>query len=177
MNRGRVEHLGTPEEVYLRPSSLFVAGFIGQTSLLPCTVERTRPSVEVRLPDGSRTSAGGADERCGEGETAMMVLRPEHMRLSTERPDGDVAVEVRVGQEVFQGAVIRYRTRAADGSELSVIAPLDERLPGDRSSDVAWISWDPAYAYVLPGADAADTPEMNAAETSFRHVDEVARPR
>src|SRR5204863_8491112 len=64
-----------------------------------------------------------------------------------------VSMEVRVGQEVFQGAVIRYRTSAADGTELSVIAPLDERLPADRTSDIAWISWDPAYAYVLPDGD------------------------
>jgi spermidine/putrescine transport system ATP-binding protein len=163
MNRGRVEHLGSPEEIYLRPSSLFVAGFIGQTSLLPCTVERTGADVEVLLPDGSRTSAGGADERCVSGDAAVMVLRPEHMRLSTTRPsDGAVCLEVRVGQEVFQGAVIRYRTRSVDGSELSVIAPLDERLPAERSSDVAWISWDPAYAYVLPNDDGVredDAPE------------------
>jgi spermidine/putrescine transport system ATP-binding protein len=106
------------------------------------------------LPDGSRTTAGGADERCSAGEEAVMVLRPEHMRLSSERPAGrSVSMEVRVGQEVFQGAVIRYRTSAADGTELSVIAPLDERLPADRSSDIAWISWDPAYAYVLPDGD------------------------
>jgi spermidine/putrescine transport system ATP-binding protein len=154
MNRGRVEHLGSPEEIYLRPSSLFVAGFIGQTSLLPCTVVRTGSVVEVRLPDGSPTTAGGADERCAAGEEAVMVLRPEHMRLSSERPAGKaVSMEVRVGQEVFQGAVIRYRTSAADGTELSVIAPLDERLPADRSSDLAWISWNPAYAYVLPDGD------------------------
>ncbi|MFL5735889.1 MAG: ABC transporter ATP-binding protein [Actinomycetota bacterium] len=162
MNRGRVEHLGSPEEIYLRPSSLFVAGFIGQTSLLPCTVERTGSDVEVLLPDGSRTGAGGADARCATGDEAVMVLRPEHMRLSTKRPsDGAVSLEVRVGQEVFQGAVIRYRTRAVDGSELSVIARLDERLPAERSSDVAWISWDPAYAYVLPGGD--DVREDDAA--------------
>ncbi|MFL5766606.1 MAG: ABC transporter ATP-binding protein [Actinomycetota bacterium] len=174
MNRGRVEHLGSPEEIYLRPSSLFVAGFIGQTSLLPCTVVRTGADVEVRLPDGSSTTAGGADARCVEGDEAIMVLRPEHMRLSSERPaDKAVSMEVRVGQEVFQGAVIRYRTTASDGTSLSVIAPLDERLPTDRSSDVAWISWDPAYAYVLP----ADELEGDGDATGDALVEEPSRAR
>jgi spermidine/putrescine transport system ATP-binding protein len=155
MNRGRVEHLGPPEEIYLRPASLFVAGFIGQTSLLPCTVEERTPSrVGVSLPGGARTTAGGAAQGCVVGSEAVMVLRPEHMRLSTDPPGaGALALQVRVTQEVFQGAVIRYRATGPTGVELSVIAPLSQRLPADRADETAWVSWDPEWAYVLPDTD------------------------
>src|SRR6188508_2693887 len=54
MNKGKIEHLGVPEEVYLRPRSLFTAGFIGQANLLPGTIETQDSSgLGVRLSDGS----------------------------------------------------------------------------------------------------------------------------
>ena len=67
MNGGRVEHLGTPEEIYLRPATRFVAGFIGQASFLPCRVESaSADAARVALPGGVAATAGGAAEGCRE---------------------------------------------------------------------------------------------------------------
>ena len=64
MNGGVVEHLGTPEEVYLSPASLFVAGFIGQTSFLPGRVESVgADGADVSIEGGHRSRSARVDPR------------------------------------------------------------------------------------------------------------------
>jgi spermidine/putrescine transport system ATP-binding protein len=151
MHDGRVEHLGTPEEVYLRPATLFVAGFIGQASLLPCRVESAGDGVvDVVVEDGTRVPATRAGDGCTNGCDAMLVIRPEHIRLSAARPDGDVpAIAVTVAEEVFQGSVVRYQLDGPGGVRLTATVPLEERTdvhPGVP----AWARWLPDWGYVLP---------------------------
>lgn len=66
-NRGRIEQVGSPAELYERPATRFVAGFIGQTNLIE----------------------GSLAERCV-GEAALFALRPEHIRIDLcKLPDSD----------------------------------------------------------------------------------------
>jgi spermidine/putrescine transport system ATP-binding protein len=161
MNAGVVEHLGTPEEIYLRPATLFVAGFIGQTSFLPCRIESAGDGAEVTLPGGSRCRVdrtGSGIERGGEG---IVIVRPEHVRLSAERPPAErPSLPVRVREETFQGSVIRYQLDGPDGRLLSALVPLEEREDVHPGVD-AWASWLPEWAYLLPvdlagGLEAAE---------------------
>jgi spermidine/putrescine transport system ATP-binding protein len=156
MNGGVVEHLGTPEEIYLRPATLFVAGFIGQTSFLPCRVEAVRPDgVDVRLSGGTaaRVDRAGGDVRAD--TDGVLIVRPEHVRVSAAAPEaGRPAVAVRVQEEVFQGSVVRYQLEASGGVSIAALVPLEERAdvhPGDE----AWASWLPTWAYLLPGGPVA----------------------
>jgi spermidine/putrescine transport system ATP-binding protein len=152
MNGGRVEQLGGPEEIYQRPSTLFVASFIGQANLLPCHVEaREGDRVTVRLPDGSTMGAAAPDERCLAGTEATLMIRPEHLRLHDDAPsDGTGAFQVHLVEETFQGAVDRYSTKTSDGRRVVVIVPADSR-PGEIDRDAPiWVSCVPERAYVLP---------------------------
>src|SRR3954447_16398735 len=82
MNLGKVEHLGAPEEIYLRPRTLFTAGFIGQANLLNGTVEAKDPgSLLVRLEDGSAMRSVTSAEGCDVGASASVMIRPEHLRI------------------------------------------------------------------------------------------------
>jgi spermidine/putrescine transport system ATP-binding protein len=151
MHDGRVEHLGTPEEVYLRPASVFVAGFIGQASLIPVTVEaQEADGWTVVLPGAGRTRVTGAssDTVAGPG---VLVLRPEHLSLTAEGgPNGRAGMAVRVLEETFQGSVVRYLVEGPDTARLSVVTPLDRRLPEGSSQHQAWVSWDERWSYLLP---------------------------
>ena len=75
MSRGRVEQIGTPEEIYAAPASIFVAGFIGSANLLPGTLE----SADGRCSEGAprqrarrrgRASDGSPTGRSGDGDAA-----------------------------------------------------------------------------------------------------------
>ena len=88
MRDGRIEQLAEPEELYRRPVSRFVAGFVGRASLLRTTVERA-------LADG-RYETGLGIETMGApglrvGDPAVLVARPEHVSLAA---DGELGGEV-----------------------------------------------------------------------------------
>jgi spermidine/putrescine transport system ATP-binding protein len=153
MNGGRVEHLGTPEEIYLRPATRFVAGFIGQASFLPCRVESTAgDAVRVVLPGGVPAQAAGAAPGATEGTDSVLMLRPEHVKLSAADPGSPGCFPARVVEEVFQGAVVRYGLEAAEGARLTAVTPLADRLD-PAAEGAAWVSWSPEWAFVLPARD------------------------
>jgi spermidine/putrescine transport system ATP-binding protein len=151
MNGGIVEHLGTPEEVYLRPASLFVAGFIGQTSFMRCRVESVgADGVEVAIEGGHRSRSARADTGVVVGADAVVVVRPEHVRISPTEPSaGEAAVPVTVLDEVFQGSVVRYQLQGPGDLRLAALVPLDERADVHSGVD-AWATWSPEWGYVLP---------------------------
>jgi spermidine/putrescine transport system ATP-binding protein len=76
MHAGRVEQLGTPEELYERPTTRFVADFIGTTNLLAGSVESAEGGVAlVRLEGGDACQVNGPDLRVG--RTIELSIRPE----------------------------------------------------------------------------------------------------
>ncbi|MEX0755479.1 MAG: ABC transporter ATP-binding protein [Actinomycetota bacterium] len=153
MNEGTVEHLASPEEIYLRPASLFVAGFIGQASLVPVKLEeRDGEGWIVSIPGGGRARAAGGGADCVSGGSGVLLLRPEHLRISAEGgPNGNAGISVRVLEETFQGAVVRYLVEGPESSRLAVVTPLDARLSEGSVGRQAWVSWDARWTYVLPG--------------------------
>src|SRR5207249_1007346 len=96
MNRGRIEQLGAPDELYERPTSVFVAGFLGVSNLLHGTVAGQDT---VRLDAGGELRVPAADLRNRSGRVAVGV-RPEKIRLGAHevnRLEGHVAERAYVG--------------------------------------------------------------------------------
>jgi spermidine/putrescine transport system ATP-binding protein len=151
MNLGRVEHLGTPEEVYLRPRTLFTAGFIGQANLLEGVIEaKDGSSLLVRLADGSAMRAASGAEGCDVGARATVMVRPEHLRITAEEPaQGAGGLPVRLVEETFQGSWSRYAAETRRGLRVIIHVPSDARLESSAFEGTMWISCDPAHAYVL----------------------------
>jgi spermidine/putrescine transport system ATP-binding protein len=92
MNAGNVDQIGTPTEIYDRPASVFVAGFIGQANLWPGrqTGRANRDYVEVDVL-GSTLRARPGDTAIEPGGRATVMVRPERVRVSIGQPTGDVA--------------------------------------------------------------------------------------
>ncbi len=150
MNHGRVEQIGAPEEIYERPATRFVAGFIGTANLVPCSVEIAGEVATVRLPDWGRAAAVAAPG-CAVGSEALLMLRPE--RLLIERgtePGGGPGLRGRVVESVFQGTVIRYQVQVGNRS-IVVLSPVGgERAAVGEEVSVCWGAGD---GYVLPARD------------------------
>jgi len=155
MSEGHVEQIGTPEEIYHAPASVFVAGFIGVANLLPATVDAVDGSTaRVTLPGGSHATALLSGTTVAPGGPATVMLRPERIRVSVAEPTGDAArLGASVTQLTFQGPVIRTELRAADGTGVVAHIGPDDDLPLLRSGDRVWLTWDEDAARVLPLAD------------------------
>jgi spermidine/putrescine transport system ATP-binding protein len=143
MNLGAIEQLGTPFEIYRRPSSRFVADFIGDANFLDADVDG---DVAV-LSDGTRVPVERGSLR---GRAALMI-RPESLRVGDSNGAPAASLKGRAVQSSFLGT----RIRVAVATECSA-APLIIALHGESSSsvpaadtDVA-VWWRPEDAIVLP---------------------------
>ena len=140
MHAGKVEQLGTPEELYERPTSRFVADFIGSTNLLRGRIESDG---WLRLDSGD--VAPVASDGLAVGSEVEISVRPESISLVPTSAQG--AIQAKVEQIAYLGTTISYQLRTAGGLALTVFTPKSGiRLPVD--SDVA-VSWAPSEALVL----------------------------
>lgn len=128
MNRGRVEQFGTPEEIYARPATRYVASFIGnpQIELMPGTVEAADGRPAVRL--GAQVLPLPGDGRFRPGQKVEIGIRPEHVRLGA----GNLSASVRLVQPV---GPLSHVVLDWDGGSLTATLPGFSRLqPGERVS-------------------------------------------
>jgi spermidine/putrescine transport system ATP-binding protein len=150
MRDGVAEQVGSPRDVYDQPASLFVAGFIGETNVLPSTVVACgAASATVRLDIGGTidvpTGAGLAA-----GDRAAVLVRPEALRFGSDvsAAQGRQRLGGRVMESVFQGSVIRTVVALPNGARLVVATPKDSVMPA-ASGDEVTLSWRPEDARAL----------------------------
>ena len=141
MNHGRVEQLGTPEELYERPLTRFVADFIGTTNLLAGSVESTDGQTAiVRLHSGDVCVV--ARGTLSIGDPVELSIRPESvaLRRQTETPVTSVpAIAGTVEQVAYLGGNVQYIVRTIGGLSITALAPkTGERLPIDCAIHVHW---------------------------------------
>lgn len=116
LNEGKIQHCGPPRDVYLRPSSRFVANFIGETNFLPGTLVSQGGGLAVVQTPVGRVTSSVAPEGAAAGDPVTVSLRPEAVRLN--RPPDGVPNVFRglVHDSVYLGEVAQYRvTLAATG--------------------------------------------------------------
>ena len=165
MNAGKVEQIGTPTEIYDRPASVFVAGFIGQANLWHGrqTGRANRDYVEVDVL-GSTLRARPGETTIETGGKATVMVRPERVRVSMQRPQGADAGEVcavraTVTDLTFQGPVLRLSLTADDAAIVAHVGP-EQDLPLLRPGDEVYAAWSPDASLVLPAVDIPTTEDL-----------------
>ena len=151
MNRGRVEQLGTPEELYERPLTRFVADFIGTTNLLSGAVESADArGALVRLAAGEACLV--ATPGLGVGHAVELSIRPESIFLKASNGHSAEGVEPLHGvveQVAYLGGNVLYQVRTRGGLAITALAPkTGQRFAVGSDVDVVW---SPSEALVLAG--------------------------
>jgi iron(III) transport system ATP-binding protein len=124
MNLGRIEQLGTPEDIYERPRSEFVARFIGSSNV-----------VNTKGLGESRVELAGAPLACvGEpvkaGVAVPISIRPHDIAISAMQPaHADNLVTGTVTRQVFLGGSRDYMVEVKDGTQLRVVTPAADNIP------------------------------------------------
>ena len=152
MSQGHVEQIGTPQEIYRSPASLFVAGFIGSANLLPGTVQsHDGADAVVALKAGSTIRVAGQASAHAVGAHVSVMLRPERLRPSEQADANGQSLYGTLTDLVFQGATARMIVRLADGTELTCLADSSARMPQIVVGATINVSWDADCGYVLAG--------------------------
>jgi ABC-type Fe3+/spermidine/putrescine transport system ATPase subunit len=164
MLSGRIEQLGTPEEIYHHPESVGAAQVMGLTTLLPGVVAARRTGGLIAIDmDGLTLPAQALGPPPAIGEDILLCLRPEQVRLfDTPRPDS-----------LLSGLFTEYRQESGrrlmavtlpTGREILCDDPQAEHFsPGSR----VFLWWDTATAALLSGEEllpASDAPVSNGKE-------------
>jgi spermidine/putrescine transport system ATP-binding protein len=161
MNAGDVEQIGTPTEIYDRPSTVFVASFIGQANLWPGRQNGVSGELAELSVLGTTLRARPGDTAIEPGGQATLMIRPERVRVSMEPPTGDVAtVRATVRDLTFQGPVVRLSLAAPDNSPILAHIGPEQDLPLLRPGDGVHVCWAPDASLVLPAADIPTTEDL-----------------
>ena len=168
MNEGLVEQLGTPHEIYERPASKFVAGFIGTSNVLAGVIERVVGGHAVVVPgDGEQILLAAEGVRTG--QTVELTVRPEKVVVHTadDPPGGDrSAIRGSVTDVTYLGTSTTYTVRHDADTELVVFQQnASSPAASARVGDTVWLSWLPEHSYVFTAAVSSSSPDPAPAAT------------
>lgn len=177
MRHGKIEQLGAPEELYERPATEFVAGFLGVSNLLDAEVTgRNDMLADLRLADGThvRAPAGALD-----GSPRVRIgVRPEKLRVQpladgnvAEAADDANAIEGVVLDASYIGVSTQYLVETADGHRITVYA---QNLETSGAAEVladgqrVRLSWKPQHTFVIgPAARSEGSGAMDEEESGI----------
>jgi iron(III) transport system ATP-binding protein len=143
MNAGKIEQAGSPEEIYDRPRSEFVARFIGMSNVVKGkTLDADRVAIA-----GTPLRVTGGPLKPG-GETAVSV-RQHIIRLSAKQPEStENVLPAKVTRQVFLGSSRDYLVELADGTPLRVVTSAGE---GIAPGSAVWLQLPPERCRALTG--------------------------
>lgn len=141
MRAGRIVQVGSPRDLYDRPSSRYVADFVGSSNFFEGKVTEVCGSgARVTLSDGQEI-AGHSTGSLDLGAKTCVSIRPEQVRLERSARPG--SLEVTVQNRIFLGEHTEYLVRNAALGEFLVLAPRQsEGVDGTfEHGEAGWVSW------------------------------------
>lgn len=156
MNRGQVEQLGGPTELYETPATVFVANFLGQSNLLTGSLEGRSGDDLVLDVSGTRVVLPAGRSR-SKARRLFVGVRPEKLQVlpaeAASVPDGHNAVTGVVTDASFVGVSTQYVVRVPWGQDLTVFAQNLHSSDGFRPGAEVVLHWAAGNAFGLDGAE------------------------
>jgi ABC-type Fe3+/spermidine/putrescine transport system ATPase subunit len=148
LNKGQIEQLGTPDEIYRTPASPFTARFVGDANLVPVEITRVANDYAVMLL--AKRSFEVPLRSATEPGAAWLVVRPEVIRVNAEENSHKDGLRGIVRDFAYRGSGHAYRI-AVEGLE----EPLKAEVAAERAAAFpvgrrVTVSWDPHSPLILP---------------------------
>ncbi|MBQ2834312.1 MAG: ABC transporter ATP-binding protein [Clostridia bacterium] len=150
MRGGKFEQLGTPEEIYDRPKTRYVAQFIGRSTILTGRVVLADGSLAVVENENGSFTVDADYAKMTVGEMCDICVRTERMRVSRTPVEG-FSLPATVREARYAGGSVMVYVNLADGTE--VAAECGFRMAdAPKAGDTVYMHWNPAQAAVIGGA-------------------------
>jgi spermidine/putrescine transport system ATP-binding protein len=152
MNAGHIEQLGRAEEIYERPSTEFVAGFIGVSNILEGRVESTEQECSIIDIGGSRVRVNvrASAVALEPGQRVRFLVRPEKITISSEASEHGLAAKIEAA--VYLGESTQWRVSLDGEQTITVLGQNTQPFDSARSrvGEKVFVSWAPESAVILP---------------------------
>ena len=149
MNKGRVEQIGRPHEAYENPASVFVAGFLGKTNLIPARLEREGEALYALIGDG-RWPVPSPVPASGREAQVTIAVRPEKVGFIDAAA---CSIGGRVRNRVFQGNHWLYQVETP-AALLTVVRQNSGEKPAEEG-DVVRLTWRAEDMTIRPAGESA----------------------
>jgi len=150
MNKGRIEQIGSPSDIYSHPANRFVAGFIGKANFLESVVEEVTDEQVIVSYQGKRIAAPRWDKKIKVKDKVVVVARPES--IIPELPS-DELVEGLVADSVYFGSQMLYEVELPDGKMLQIeVADPQYHVQFERGHKVG-LSFKDRSLHLLPSEE------------------------
>jgi ABC-type Fe3+/spermidine/putrescine transport system ATPase subunit len=162
MRKGKILQIGTPQELYMKPESIFVAHFIGESNFLEGYVTRKthEGNALIELREGTKVEA--LNGSFSEGSRVVLSMRPETLIVESGLEEGPNVVSGKVERITFEGAIIRYEIRLDNEEMVVAMKPTlsGEKLnPGERVKVFLPVE----FTHVFPYPDTSLKEELSVA--------------
>ncbi|MDT4993568.1 MAG: spermidine/putrescine transport system ATP-binding protein [Actinoplanes sp.] len=152
MDLGRIDQLGAPREIYEKPATRFVAGFIGTSNLLEGTVESIDGELAVLSYGPGERVLAPVRGTVATGDTIEVSVRPEKidLHLSSATATGDCVISGIVTEVVYHGTSTNYTVKTAACADVVVFdqnASSAEELAG--RGDTVFLTWSSQHSYPI----------------------------
>jgi len=147
MKDGLVRQIGSPSEIYERPNSMFVAGFVGKVAFFPISLEGVEADGTCRCTlEGKAVKAGHLAEGVAPGQKAVIMARPESLRLLAP---GKGIAEGTVSAKVYLGSSVEVFVKTLYGEILVQVDDPAEKRIADEGEAVS-VGFNESLVRVLP---------------------------
>jgi spermidine/putrescine transport system ATP-binding protein len=145
MNQGRFEQVGTAQELYYRPDTAFVAGFVGDSNRWRGRIERVEGgAAQLRTESGILMRGAAHGRALKPGDLTDIFVRPEAIRLAHDAAEigkFDNRIAGTVTSLLFNGAASRILVRDQQGEEIEVTLPQSGEFAALARGDTVHIGW------------------------------------
>ncbi|OGV18102.1 MAG: spermidine/putrescine ABC transporter ATP-binding protein [Lentisphaerae bacterium GWF2_38_69] len=155
MNKGVIEQIGTPAQIYEAPTTSFVAAFIGDTNFFEGTVSEMINSEISRIaPSDFPEITVYNDKHLSIGTKVYLSIRPEKLNIAKTQPNTDKLINIFKGTVediIYLGSMTKFWV-TTQNYKLSIIKQHSSFLLDEepiRWKDEVWISWNPEHGYLL----------------------------
>ena len=146
MNHGKIEQIGTPEEIYNSPASKFIASFIGDINLIEGKIEKITSKtclITVNKMKNMKLEANIQNKKLKENDEVLLAIRPEYIDVESKSKKNNI--KLKITEKYFQGPVTIIRGQIGD-TELFIKTKGSNNL---KKNDNTSISVNPENITVL----------------------------
>jgi len=150
MRDGRIEQLGTPEDLYFRPRTVFAADFLGESNLLAGRfLSHDNGLAEVELDDGTRLT-GTSEVRLEAGRRVRVMVRPEALRMLRDGETADNELRAVLRDVVMSGGTTLHLFGTPGGVELAARRLTEGLGEARRPGDAVRLGFSSTHAIIIP---------------------------
>ncbi|MBU5485855.1 polyamine ABC transporter ATP-binding protein [Clostridium sp. MSJ-11] len=149
MNKGDIEQLGTPEELYERPRTKFVADFLGETNILEGETIKVKETEVLLNLEEEKDIIRIPNLNYHIGDKFIVSVRPERIRIKDEVEEGDVWLQCKFKERIYIGSNIKTVMVLKNGKEIIVNEPIGQNFKFDDESAEVFVTWNPNHTVVI----------------------------